>query len=734
MNRFLRKTADRAARDLTRGFEITQDGSPWASQLFVALDHHRERRHHMAEQVYQQVLVSDPDHRDALYLYALLKLQYQDFSVATDMLRRLTMAHPGFARGWASYGAALSGLGHSEESIIAFQRALEIEPTYADAHYNLGQLHKQLKEWDNAVLCYRRAAGYDPTHAQAYNEMSECYYELGDYEDAMSACHSALLIDKHLVPAYNNLGRALAALGQTKNAEETFRTAIKLNPGFADAYSNLGKTFLALGRPAQALEACIQATQLNDDLAVAHCTRGESLRQLGRLDEAMQSCQRAIHVDPDSVDAMNGLGLVYLDSSLIQEAVNAFRKANDTRKGHREAASNIVEALKCLTGATPAEIKEAAENWAKQFAFSEFGPMAKPVGVQRVGFLIGNLEHSREGVVLDALLSAWDRSICEVFVYVNHAGDGPISQRISRVATEVRHIVGFDDMTVTAIIQGDRIDALVDMQGHSESGRLGVFVNHAAPIQISWWGGMGTSGLHSMSGILADRNLIPECEIDAYTEQVWYLPRLPLAYLRPEAEAPLGPPPSQAGEAFTFGCFTSAKKINKQVVAAWSEILRQVPGSRLVLKNRSLASGSLRRQYLGWFRNENIEADRIVFLQTQNPQAHFAAFNQIDIALDPFPCAGAQTTLDGLWMGVPTVSMVSPGFHGRTGHAILSAIGRAEWAVPTIDQYVDLAIKMANSPEDLAKWRRSLRDEVVLSEVGDAKSLFQVFIAALNAH
>lgn len=728
MNRFLRKTADRTARDLTKGYEQRLVGSEFSVQISEGMAHQREHRLHMAEQIYEKVLAADPDNADALYLLATVRLAHKDFDDAVALLRRLTESRPQFADAWSNLGSALTGQGKHEEAMDAFHRALEIDPGLSDTHYHLAQLYASLHEWRNAVQHYRKAVSYDTTHAQAYTELGRCYLELNEFDDAMSACHSALLINKNFVPAYNVLGKALAAMGQIKHAEEAFTTAIRLDPRHAEAYANMGRVFLSLGKAAQALEACIQATQLDDSLASAYCTRGEALRRLGRLDEAIQSCQRAIFGGQELAEAHNCLGLIYLDSSMVEEAIKSFNKALELKPHYRAAASNVVEALSYSPVAGPEAIKQAALNWGHNFAFNEFGPQSKPQKIQRLGFLIGQIEQTAAGYWLEAFLTGRHPGRCDVYVYSNDANNGPHTDRIRSLANAVRSVVGLDDMTTTAIVQDDKIDALVDLTGHGTGGRLGALINYAAPIQIVVPTAPTTSGLPTVQAFVGDQDFLPDGSDEWVSEQALRLNRTIFGFLQPEVETPLAPPPCTKGEPFTFGSFNRTRKINKAAVETWAEILRQVPGSRLVMKARTLASGSLRRQYLAWFKGMDIDTDRIVFRQNSTRAAHYASFNQVDVSLDTFPVTGMMTTLESLWMGVPVVSMAQDSLNAGPARSLLRAVGHGDWICNSQDEYIQKAVEWSKDIAGLERMRSALRKEVILSPICDTQELFREFM------
>lgn len=732
MNQFLRKAAERAARDLTQGYAVERTDDVGA-KLRMALDHHRERRLHLAEPIYQEILAFDPDNVDALHLYGTLKLQRSEAAAALQLLQRATLLKPDFTAAWCHYGAALHALGQSEDAITAYTRALEIDPAYAEAHFNLGNTYLSLKEFESASVCYRKAVGYDPKHVAAYVNMAQAFYDLNQFDEAMSACHSALLVDKHNTRAYNMLGLALMGLGQTKGAAEAFMAAIRIDPAYAVAYGNLGRAFLALKEPAKALEACIQAVQLQDTLAAAHCNRAIALQELGRLDEALQAVQKALMIDPTLADAHNTAGNIYLESSLVDEAIKAFRKALEIKPDYREVASNAVMALQYAPTTEPAEIRAEAEQYGRRFAPFHIPPRRAVTEVRRIGFLSGDLGLHPVGHFLEALLAGGRNQGVEFVAYSNRGSKDPQGEKLAGLTSAWRHIIGLDDSTVAEIVQDDRIDVLVDLAGHTGGNRLGVFASRPAPIQVSWLGFSGTTGLNQMDALIGDAWITPNGEDELYSERVLRLPGHWLCFTPPPFASEQNPPPCTLGEPFTFGVFNATKKINRDTVAVWAQILREAPDSRLMIKSKNLAAASLRRQYLSWFRYYDIDSERIVFRQATTWAAHFASYNQVDLSLDTFPYTGATTTCESLWMGVPVVTLNGPGYVGKMSASVLHGAGLHDWITDSREAYIARAVAAVNNPSSLKSLREDLRDTFLASRLCDQTRFAADWIEAVKS-
>ena len=241
MNRFLRKPANLYGHDLTRSYENSSRDNSTAT-LEEALRHHRSGRMHMAAELYQKVLQNDPTNPDALYLLALWSIAHGEYEQAANHLSKATTSFPDFKEAWCHYGTSLRGLGRTEDAVMAFERALELDTRNVDAFFHLGEVCEDMGNSSEAIKNYRAAVSIDKRQDYAFVRLAKAYFAQNHFDEAMSACHSAILANPRNSEAYNQLGLALFAMGQVSSAGDSFKTAIKLNPGFAEAYGNLGQT------------------------------------------------------------------------------------------------------------------------------------------------------------------------------------------------------------------------------------------------------------------------------------------------------------------------------------------------------------------------------------------------------------------------------------------------------------------------------------------------------------
>ncbi len=207
-----------------------------------------------------------------------------------------------------------------------------------------------------------------------------------------------------------------------------------------------------------------------------------------------------------------------------------------------------------------------------------------------------------------------------------------------------------------------------------------------------------------------------------YTETLVRLPNGFLCYLPPEEAPKIDIPSVRDPFSIRFGSFNNLAKINSDVVSLWSTILRKLPGSCLMLKTKELEAESTRRHYLDLFHQNGIQSSRIRMLPSvPSLKDHLSIYNDVDIALDPFPYNGTTTTCEALWMGTPVITLRGDRHASRVGAGILSRIKKHELIAETEEDYVLKAIELSENPALVSKFRSTLRRKMMNSPLCDAK-------------
>ena len=285
-------------------------------------------------------------------------------------------------------------------------------------------------------------------------------------------------------------------------------------------------------------------------------------------------------------------------------------------------------------------------------------------------------------------------------------------------------ISGLSNQQVADLMEQAAIDVLVDLNGYSQAQRLSLLALRPAPVVVEWFNMYATTGMSCVDYLIGDDVVIPPEEEKYYTERIV---RVPGSYLTFEVGYPVpevAVPPCSTQERFTFGCLAPLYKITEEVVAAWSRILRGAPDSVLRLRNSALHSPGAIEHVRALFHGHDIALERILL---DGPAEHFEflqTYDHIDVALDTFPYSGGTTTTEAIWQGVPVVTFHGDRWVARTSASILRAANLGQFVGEKLEDYVSMAILLANSPdrrESLGELRRNMRSRLRQSPVCDTE-------------
>jgi protein O-GlcNAc transferase len=292
------------------------------------------------------------------------------------------------------------------------------------------------------------------------------------------------------------------------------------------------------------------------------------------------------------------------------------------------------------------------------------------------------------------------------------------TKRLQSLPLTWRDVAALSDTDLAAPIDRDRIDLLIECNGHTARNRLLALAGKPAPVMVSFLGYPDTTGMRQFDYRLTDSIADPPGAADElHVEKLMRLDPCAWCYQPPAAAPDL--PQSNAGRPITFGSFNKLNKLTPRWIRVWAKILRQVPGSQLLLKNALIADPQTRARVLGVFAQHGFDAGRVITMgKLRSIAEHLATYAQIDVALDTFPYHGTTTTCEALFMGVPVVSRAGQTHHSRVGASLLSAVGLAHLLAATDEQYVEIAIALAANRPQRATIRRQMQASPLMDAAG----------------
>ena len=689
------------------------------------------------------------------------------YADAESAARQLIQAWPSHDVGWKALGTILGAGGRYAEALPVLQRALQLSPSDPETHNNLGSTLRALDRADEAEASYRLALDLNPDSHEAHSNLGGLLGGLGRLIEAEECCRRALALNPEFSIAHNNLGNVLAKLERFPEAEANYRRALEMNPSYHEAYSNLGNVLSELGRFKDAEAAFRRALEIKPDYHGAYNNLGNALKAQGSLPEAHASYLRALELNPNSHEALNNLGNFLRDVGSLTEAEASYRRAIEIRPGYYEAHTNLGNALldlgrlteaqasyrralelkpdhssaysnllflvACTGLATGAKYLELARDYEVRAVPAEARAAAarksfvrSPRGGRklRIGYVSGDFRAHPVSYFMAGILGFHDRSRIEVFAYPTFGVEDAVTKDIRRNVDHWHGLSGVTDEEAVGLISRDQIDVLIDLSGHTGHNRMGVFARRAAPVQCHYLGYFASTGLSEMDYWIGDPVLVPENHDDQFSEEIWRLPRVWVSYASPaNAPAPTWLPRSRGK--VCLGSFNHLGKITERTIALWAKVLHRVPKSHLLLKTKELDDLGNQARMRANFNRHGIADERIELLgRTADWATHMSLYDRLDIALDPVGgIAGGTTTCDALWMSVPVVALAGQRHAERMTTSMLAAIGYAEWAAASEDEYVELVAKLAANTALRKRLRFSLRDTMRKSPLSDAKGL-----------
>lgn len=561
---------------------------------------------------------------------------------------------------------------------------------------------------------------------------------------------SAVLLKEHFAQA-----TSLACSGNYQQALILFQELLATCPNEYTLQNNCAWLLEKLGRYTEAEAAYRLLFEAMPDYASGALGYARMLEQDKQYFAAVSSLRRSIAVAPDNPKLLSGLGNALIMSGDAEAALLWYGLSIELDQHDRTAVSNFLYTLLMVFMLTPQvvareldmcaatpELAVRISKTAKQLRtidgkfvsgmHRQFGTphMIEALSLPypdhsrreriRVGYISADLYAHPVGYFLEGVLLSHDRKRFEVVVFSPYAERDGLTAALKKTTEHWIVLQNDDRLEALRQIRAYDLDIAVDMAGHTGGNCLDLFAQRLAPLQITWGGYPGTTGLATMDYILADQVALPPEDVPYYTEHPLYMPHGYVSFIPPR-DAPLpGILPALATGCITFGSFNTVQKLNSSTLALWGAVLRTLPGSRLFLKSKGFDDPMVCNTFLEKLAAEGVSPMRITMEGYAPRRDLLTAYQQIDIALDPVPYQGGVTVLEALWMGVPTLVLRGnrPPFV-RHAESHLTQVGLTDWIAATEEGYVAKAVSWSRNLPALSALRSGLRQQMAASPICD---------------
>lgn len=581
-----------------------------------------------------------------------------------------------------------------------------------------------------AYLCKKYQKKFPAYSALYLEQLAYDRYIWGHTEEAVEIFQQALNAPDPVPSTAAGITKALLDMQRTKEAQEVLKEWIPRFPDDIDLLKQGCRMLTDTGRFKDALQL-IQSINSAKPLSELYDKAGECFIKLGRFHECMEAYAEAERLSPTNYEA-------WLNHIFFSHYVPEYT--------HETLLSIIHDWYRiCCKDVIPnsPEVLERQRDPQKKLR----------IGLFSYGFNM----HPVGWMTSESLWYLSKLPDCELYFYASYRGlnDQDFYRDLCQAAATQwidTSKMSLDACYVKAL--KDSLDIAIDLSGAGCGSVFPLFVKRLAPVQVKWIGCLfDTSGIPAIDYLISDRYETPDGSDDKYTEclvrmpysyvsyrpvdagdteRLPYLPKEESNFSEPNLPEPFSHP--ELGEwPIRFASFNNLLKVNEKIVAVWSRILHAVPDSTIFLKTQLLEYEEPRKYIRSLFVANGIDADRVELEGSSHYRKLLQNYRKVDIALDTWPYNGGLTTLEALWMGVPVVTTPGPSFAGRHALSHLYNLDLKNLVAKDLDEYVDIAVRLAHERKLLADLRVMLPYSLLTSPLTQHHQFAADFHTALRA-
>lgn len=645
-----------------------------------------------AEKICLEIKKIDPQNLKNLNLLGIIFYQKKEFNKSIQILNDSIKLNSNNPELFNNLGIAYMKIKNFNQAIQSFKRAIEINSHFIEPYNNLGVSLKEVKKINEAIEYFEKAIELETKNPKAYNNIGSIYFETNKFEKSIEYFNKALNYDKNFYQAYYNRGNANQKIKFFKESIVDYNKAINLNPEYAEAY----------------------------------IARGNSFKNLNNLDETFKDWQTAYKINSKYNYLIGHIFYLKKKFCIWKNYENDFMFF----KNNMSNISDFISPFNSLSTFNSSELqKKIAESYADQ-NFKNHNLVNEKFLLKKtdfskkikIGYYSSDFKMHAMSFLLAEMFESHNKEKFEIigFSLTPTKNDG-MRERIINSFDKFIDVSTKNEKEISEISRNLNIDIAIDLMGFTQLNRFGIFVKKCAPIQINFLGYPGTTGSKYIDYIIADKTLISKTEQKNYSEKIIYLPDTYQCndskknisnklFLRKDFNLP--------DDKFIFCCFNQKYKFNPATFETWIKILKKTKNSVLwLLDDENESTINL----INEFKSKDLDASRIIFSKKLPLDEHLARHKLADLFLDTFPYGAHTSASDSLWSGLPIITKVGDTFASRVAASLLTAIGIDELITTSDEQYINLAIELANNPKKLDLIKNKLNKNIKTKPLFDTK-------------
>jgi predicted O-linked N-acetylglucosamine transferase (SPINDLY family) len=767
-----------------RSFVTALTHKPDFKEALVRLSQLRSERGRIddAERTLRQLFLVDPESIEGFQIQAQIWMnsgKYDQLGKLVDHFEPIGKAHVSYLLIRARHAEHYLQWDRVIESL---RQLLALDSSHLEGLRLMGQSCLALRKYAEAVQCFETIQSHPRKNEVDLINLALAYLYNGNYRECIKVADPIMMsgrihpelsfakgvsltkMERHREAinefenaikggmcnrqVYHCLGTASLYCGNDDEATKCFLMALDLEPESVEVILSLGTVFQKMGRNAEARAYYKLALKYDPNCTLAYSglaliSFNEKERNNGQgLVESYYFCKKALELNPNDIACYTNFSSVLCNLGRINDSRLCFERGQEIAQKKLPVESYQLFAYNYLSEIEREELYEMHVKWASQvegksnISRSRFSFSNRDKRILNIGFVSPDFRLHPVSYFFKPVMARFNRARLKVFCYSNLPSDKKdcMTRELMTLSDEWRDIHDLTDTAAAAQIMEDKIDILVDLCGHTGDNRLNLFAKRSAPVQVSWLGYPNTTGLQNMDYRISDSLVEPEGDSDRLSsEKIFRIPSGFLAYQMFYDFPDVKPLPALKNGYITFGSFNNIKKISTQTFEVWAELLRSIPSSKLLLKDRNFEKSINREWLISRFSALGVSPSRLILNGLiRNNYEHLMHYENMDVSLDTFPYNGTTTTFESLMMGVPVVSLWGDRHSARVTPGILKRMGFDDFIGNNPAEYIEIACRIASDPLNLAAIRASLRARIENSMTNDPRRLSQELETAFN--
>jgi predicted O-linked N-acetylglucosamine transferase (SPINDLY family) len=684
------------------------------NELRTAYEHFKKGNYAAAWELCQYILKTTPTQPDSLAMLGMMCNKAKRYADAEKYLRKCLFFHPNRHIILTELATSLAYLEKYDEAEKMLAESMGINSKYDKTYIQLGKLFKLTGKKAEAEKMLRKLLAINPLSTAAMNNLGTLLMEENKQEEALQLFKKGVEINPRMGMAHKNIALIELEKGNKNDAETHLSIASNFLPDDTEVLVELGKLYASQSLTQKAIFLAEKVLEKEPENIEMLLLAGSSHRYVNEFEKAITYFERALKVDENLSPAFYMMARCKTD-------LCDWENWDGTREkfiGYLENDIKDPKYFECSTYDThyyniPDELQyqlmlRVAENY-KLTTPSTFSFKNRSHNRLRIGYISPDFRHHALGMSVYHLFQHHDRERFETFAFSLVTPKEPDFFH-EKIKTDVEHFHDISKCSYTEaaqLIYDCEVDILVDFGGYTNHTKPEILAIKPAPVQIFMMGQPDTTGSPKYDFFVSDSLLIDEVNRKHYTEKILFLPHgFICSPITPSEKIITCKEMGIADDAFVFCSFCSPYKYEPKLFEMWMRILNEVENSVLWLLG--IPNQSFQNNIKAFVEKHGVDPNRIKISDYVPIEEHLSRFNLCDLFLDTLYYSSCSSGSHALMMGVPVLTLYGETNAMRQGASVCHAAGLDETICYSMEEYFNVAVDLANSPEKLDKLKNKL--------------------------